>query len=97
MSRDHSNYSIVEISQNIKKSPGDLLSLRLQWKTISDSWFQKTQMRKIILIKENEKRFTYLALTLFRLCADVSYSYRVTEKSYDHWLSGGSPHQVFTY
>ena len=31
---DHPNYSIVEISQNTK-SPGDLLSLRLQRKTIS--------------------------------------------------------------
>ena len=34
-SGDHSNNSIVEISQNTKKSPGDLLSLRLQWKIIS--------------------------------------------------------------
>ena len=38
MSSDHPNYSIGEIGQNIEKSPGnlrDLLSLRLQWKTIS--------------------------------------------------------------
>ena len=34
--RDYPNYSIVEIGQNTKKSPGDLLSLTLQqWKTIS--------------------------------------------------------------
>ena len=31
----HSNYSMVEIGLNIKKNPGDLLSLRVQWKTIS--------------------------------------------------------------
>ena len=34
-SGDHQNYSIVEIGQNTEKSPGDLLSLRLQLKTIS--------------------------------------------------------------
>ena len=28
--RDHPNYSILEIGQNTEKSPGDLLSLRLQ-------------------------------------------------------------------
>ena len=28
-------YSIVEIGQNTEKSPGDLLSLTLQWETIS--------------------------------------------------------------
>ena len=33
MSRDHPNYSIVEISQNTEKCPGDLLSLKLQRKT----------------------------------------------------------------
>ena len=31
---DHPNYYIIENSQNTEKSPGDLLSLRLQWKTI---------------------------------------------------------------
>ena len=29
MSRDHSNYSIIEIGQNIKKSPGDLRRLNV--------------------------------------------------------------------
>ena len=33
-SGDHPNYCIIEIGQNTEKSPGDLLSLRLQWKTI---------------------------------------------------------------
>ena len=33
--RDHPNYSIIEISQNTEKSPGDLLSLKLQRETIS--------------------------------------------------------------
>ena len=32
---DHTNYSIVEIAQNTKKSPGDLLSLGHLWKIIS--------------------------------------------------------------
>ena len=32
---DHPNYIIAEIGQNTEKSPGDLLSLRLQWKIIS--------------------------------------------------------------
>ena len=32
---DHPNYSIVEIGLNTEKIPEDLLSLRLQWKTIS--------------------------------------------------------------
>ena len=36
-----SNYSIVEISQNTKKSPGDLRSLRFQWKTISERLSEK--------------------------------------------------------
>ena len=31
---DHPIDSIVEIGQNTKKNPGDLLSLRLQWKTL---------------------------------------------------------------
>ena len=31
---DHPNYSIVEIGQNTKKSLEDLLSIRLQWKTM---------------------------------------------------------------
>ena len=31
-SGDHSNYSIIEIGQNTEESPGDLLSLKLQWK-----------------------------------------------------------------
>ena len=35
MRGDHPNYSIVEICQKTKKSSGNLLSLRLQWKTIS--------------------------------------------------------------
>ena len=34
-SRDHPNDSIVENDQNIEKSPGYLLSLKLQWKSIS--------------------------------------------------------------
>ena len=32
---DYPNHSIAEMSQNTKKSDGDVLSLRLQWKTIS--------------------------------------------------------------
>ena len=32
---DHPNYCITETGQNTEKSPGDLLSLRLQWETIS--------------------------------------------------------------
>ena len=35
MSGDCPNYNIIEIGQNAEKSPGDLLSLKLQWKTIS--------------------------------------------------------------
>ena len=35
MSGDHPDYSIIKIGQNTEKSPGDLLSLRLLWKTIS--------------------------------------------------------------
>ena len=35
VSRDHRDYSIIKISQNIEKSWADLLSLKLQWKTIS--------------------------------------------------------------
>ena len=34
-SGDHPNYCSVEVGQNTKKSSGDLLSLRLQWKTTS--------------------------------------------------------------
>ena len=34
-SEDHSSNSIIEISQNTEKGPGDLLNLRLQGKTIS--------------------------------------------------------------
>ena len=34
-SGDHPNLYIIEDSQNSEKSPGDLLSLKLQWKTIS--------------------------------------------------------------
>ena len=33
-SRDHPNYSFIEIDQNTEKSPGDLLSLKLQGETI---------------------------------------------------------------
>ena len=32
-SGDHPNNSIIENGQNTEKSPGDLLSLNLQWKT----------------------------------------------------------------
>ena len=32
---DFPNKNIVEIGQNTEKNPGDLLSLKLQWKTIS--------------------------------------------------------------
>ena len=32
---DHPKYSPVKIGQNTEKSLGDLLSLKLQWKTIS--------------------------------------------------------------
>ena len=35
MSEDHPNYYIIENGQNTEKSPGDLLSLKIQWKTIS--------------------------------------------------------------
>ena len=35
MTGDYPNNNIVEIGQNIKESPGGLLSLSLQWKTIS--------------------------------------------------------------
>ena len=34
-SEDHPNYSIINIDQNAEKTWGDLLSLKLQWKTIS--------------------------------------------------------------
>ena len=34
-SGDHPDYSIIKISQNTEKSPGDLLSLKFQQKTIS--------------------------------------------------------------
>ena len=34
MSGEHPDSSIIEISQNTDKSPGDLLSPRLQWKII---------------------------------------------------------------
>ena len=33
--RDYPNDSIAEDGQNTETSPGDLLSLKLQWKTIS--------------------------------------------------------------
>ena len=35
MSGDHSNYDIVKVSQNTEKSPGNMLSLKFQSKTIS--------------------------------------------------------------
>ena len=35
MSGDHPNYYIIESDQNTEKSPGDLLSLKLQRKSIS--------------------------------------------------------------
>ena len=41
-SGDHPKYCIVEFGENTKKSPGDLLSLRFQWKTISYHWCEKT-------------------------------------------------------
>ena len=34
-SRDYPYYNIIKIGQNTEKSPGDLLSLKLQWETIS--------------------------------------------------------------
>ena len=34
-SGDHLNYYIIENGQNTEKSLGDLLSPKLQWKTIS--------------------------------------------------------------
>ena len=40
-SGDHLNYSIIENSQNTEKSPGDLLSFKLQWKTICKCWCEK--------------------------------------------------------
>ena len=41
MSGDHPNNSITENGQNTEKSPRDLLSLNLQWKTISLRWCEK--------------------------------------------------------
>ena len=38
---DHPNNNIIENSQNTEKSHGDLLSLRLQWNTISLRWCEK--------------------------------------------------------
>ena len=37
-SRDHPEYSIIKIGQNNEKCPGDFLSLKLQWETISHRW-----------------------------------------------------------
>ena len=39
---DHPNDSIIENGQNTEKSPGDLLSLKFQWKTIGKDWFEKS-------------------------------------------------------
>ena len=35
ISGHHSNYYIIDIYQNTEKSPGDLLSLKHQWKSIT--------------------------------------------------------------
>ena len=42
---DYSNYSIIKIGQNTEKSPGDLLSLKLQQKIISLRWREKNFQR----------------------------------------------------
>ena len=34
-SGDHPDYSIIKIDQNTEKSPGDMMSFKLLWKTIS--------------------------------------------------------------
>ena len=41
INRDHPDYSIIKIGQNTEKSPGDLLSLKFQWETISLCWYEK--------------------------------------------------------
>ena len=47
---DHPNYSIVRIDQYTEKSLGDLLSLSLQWNTISSFWRKNLAWSKIIII-----------------------------------------------
>ena len=41
MSGDHLKDSIIKIGQNTERSPGDLLSLKLQGKTINLCWCEK--------------------------------------------------------
>ena len=52
-SGDYPNYSIAAIDQNTEKSPGDLLSLRIQWRPSSNAGVKNPQ-------KQCEKKDKYL-------------------------------------
>ena len=43
---DHPNYNIIENDQNTEKSPADLKSQKLQWKTINRLWNEKLSRSK---------------------------------------------------
>ena len=53
-SGDHPNYSIVEIGQNTKKSPGDLRRLVVTQTLVKDR--QLTLMWKILKVQNNKKK-----------------------------------------
>ena len=44
-SEDHPNYSIIKIGKNTEKSPGDLVSLVLEWEHIGQRWGGKSQKK----------------------------------------------------
>ena len=73
MSGDHPNYSIVEIDQNTKKSPGDLRRLAVTYsrgKPSANAGVKNSQKSKMIIIhleilkvqnpKEKIKEFTHM-------------------------------------
>ena len=56
-SRDHQNYCIIEINRNLKRSRGDLLSLKLQWMLNRRNLTQEN-FHKGILKRETESLLT---------------------------------------
>ena len=87
---DHPNYSIVKIGQNTTKSPGDwgdLLLLRLPWKTITLSWWEKITRSVIIKLKMLwNMKVTVIPIVVGTL---GKVSKKLAKRIDEKWISGG--------
>ena len=65
----------VKINQNPERSPGDLLSLKLQWKIINWYWWENSQRSKMIKYF-NIPHENFLVIKIYHIIIFISKSFR---------------------